>query len=363
MYTLVDSEYYNLVYYYAMFFFIGMCFLYFVNNNWNQKTLENFTKLLGIPFLIMLLIYVGFRPIYIASGDMPTYLSNFNDFENSFVFNGSTKDVAFYAFMWLCSKFMNTEYFFFTLTAIYILCVYFACKKWFNTVWFIPFLFFVITLEFYSYGINGIRNGVATSIFIFAISRTNFFVKLVLFYLVINIHRSAAIPCFAYLISFIYFNPKYYVLAWLACIPLSFQYGSFFEEQFQLLFPEDNTVTEYFQKGWYDDKFSSIGFRWDFIIYSGIGVALGAYYTLKLKFNDVIYNRLFGTYLATNALWILLIAMSYSNRMAYLSWCILGLVIAYPLVKTNFLKKQSTLVAVLMLGYFLITFYINSRFF
>ena len=102
-----------------------------------------------------------------------------------------------------------------------------------------------------------------------------------------------------------------------------------------------------------------IGFRWDFLLYSATGVYAGWYYIIKHKFNDAFYTRMFNIYLFANAFWILIIRAAYSNRFAYLSWFLLGLIIVYPLIKQQFLKNQSQKLAIILAIYFAFTFFMN----
>src|SRR5690606_2663239 len=92
------------------------------------------------------------------------------------------------------------------------------------------------------------------------------------------------------------------------------------------------------------------GFRWDFVLYGALPIAVGAFFIYGKKRFDAFYLKLFCTYVITNAVWLLLITLPFSNRFAYLSWGIMGLVIAYPLIKWKVFKQQQVVFAVLLVG-------------
>src|SRR5690606_25184293 len=106
-----------------------------------------------------------------------------------------------------------------------------------------------------------------------------------------------------------------------------------------------------------EGKFSSTGFRWDFLLYSSTAVFAGWYYIVKRNYKDKIYFWLFNTYVFSNAFWILVIRANFSNRFAYLSWFMIGLVIIYPLLKQQIIPKQHQVIGLILIAYFSFTFF------
>jgi hypothetical protein len=96
----------------------------------------------------------------------------------------------------------------------------------------------------------------------------------------------------------------------------------------------------------------SMRFRWDFILYSALGVGVGYFFIFKRSFQDEYYHWVYNTYLTTNAFWILVIRAAYSNRFAQISWFILPVVLIYPFMKERFWQNHER-----MLGYAIIMFY------
>ena len=76
-------------------------------------------------------------------------------------------------------------------------------------------------------------------------------------------------------------------------------------------------------------------------------------FALNLK---ILNEKIYSIYLFANALWILVIQANFSNRFAYLSWFMLGLVIVYPFLKQLFFKNQSAILGNILLLYFVFTY-------
>jgi uncharacterized membrane protein YobD (UPF0266 family) len=94
-------------------------------------------------------------------------------------------------------------------------------------------------------------------------------------------------------------------------------------------------------------------FRWDFLLYSSMPIILGWYTIFKRQMFDKTYLILLGTYIYANAFWVLAIRALFSNRIAYLSWFIYPIVLAYPLVNFPVFKKNhSEITAWILLGHF-----------
>lgn len=305
---------------------------------------------------------MGTRPISFIFADMAVYAIEFREYANGAPIN-TDKEVVFSTFMKVSSGIMSAEIFFLVCAFLYVFPLYLASKKFFKEYWFYSFFILVISFSFWAYGTNGIRNGLATSLFVYALSRDKKWSTIAIIALAVSIHTSLIIPAIAYTISLFYKNIKFYMLAWVVAIPLSLALGGFWENFFlNLGFIEQDRVIGYFSddEAYLDNIVElKVGFRWDFLLYSAMGVLAGYYFIFKKKFEDLFYNRLFTIYLMCNALWILVIRANFSNRFAYLSWFLLGLLIIYPLLKVSMFKKQHLLIGRILLIYFAFTYVLN----
>ena len=266
-------------------------------------------------------------------------------------------------FDWLIknmSIWFSKSTFFFVIAFIYVYSHYWASKKIFKDYWYYSFIIFIASFSFWSYGVNGIRNGVAAAVLLLAFSfERQKMIAILLAIISVSFHKSMLLPVSAYFITFLFNNSKYYFLVWLICIPLSLMTEGDFELYFASLGLEDQRLSYLTEGNINDDNFSSIGFRWDFLIYSSIPVAVGFYFVIIKQFKDVLYQKLLCVYLLSNAFWILVIRANFSNRFAYLSWFMMGLVIVYPFLKENTMQNKPRMLGWVILIYFSFTFVMN----
>lgn len=313
----------------------------------------------GFALLIFIIVYMGLRPVSGSFfGDMSTYNRYFEDYQNGQAVLVN-KDLFFHYFTKFCSGIMTANVYFLICAFLYIYPLYLVSKKWFRGYWFYAFLLLVTSFSFWSAGTNGIRNAIAGSFFLLAISREKRIWQIALLFIAINFHKSILLPSLGFLIAQFYNKPKQLIWFWLLCIPLSLAAGGFWENLFASLGFEDDRLSYLTDGNVNEDEFSSTGFRWDFLVYSATAIYAGWYFIVKKGFNDKIYNTIFITYVFANAFWILVIRANFSNRFAYLSWFMMALVIVYPFLKVNILQNQSKVFAKVLLLYFLFTFFMN----
>jgi hypothetical protein len=215
----------------------------------------------------------------------------------------------------------------------------------------------VVSLSFYTYAVNGIRNGVALSLFLWGLSYRDKKVLMGLFFLIATLfHKTALLPIIAYIVTYFYNNSKVLFKVWLLCIPLSMALGAIFISIFTSIGFGDDRLAGYLTSQSEAGTFASAGFRWDFLFHSAFAVFAGWYFVFKKNFKDTFYAQLLNTYLICNAFWILVIKANYSNRFAYLSWFMMALIIIYPLLKQTFFKYQHVIIGKIIFLYFGFTY-------
>lgn len=352
VFDFIPLELYGVFYYYAILFTVIVSF--FNLNTGFKKSMA------GGLFVLLLTIYIGFRPVsYKYFADMGTYNRFFTFYQMGDEVN-VTHDYLFHYFMKFCSGFMTANFFFFICAILYIYPLYVVSKKWFSSYWFYAFLFLVASFSFWGYATNGIRNGIAGSIFLLGISRDKRFYQIFLLIIAISLHKTMLLPAVGFVLANFYNRPKVMIGFWVLCIPISLVLGSSFENFVATLgLFEDDRFKYFTDKLADEDKFSSTGFRWDFLAYSGTAVFAGWYFIVKKDYQDKIYFWLFNTYVFANAFWILVIRANFSNRFAYLSWFMMALVITYPFLKRQIMENQSRAFAKILVVYFLFTYLLN----
>lgn len=319
-------------------------------------------QIFSLALLLIVYVHVTFRPTdYHYFGDTSAYAMAFQ----KKAFYGTVairdRDIGFeYLTYWL-SQLVNLKGYWFVLCSLYILPVFFALKKRFKQQYAVALVLFVCSLSFWGYGVNGLRNGIATSLVIFSFLVPNNDIKRIPVWIIACLfHQSVMLPIGCFLLTRLSNNPKHYLYLW----------GTFFllmlvaRDSFSTLltnipwFEQDKRMSEYLNMSYkgMEQMFSNIGFRWDFIIYSLIPIIAGVKYIYTYCYEDKLFIRLFNTYIASNAFWLLTIHVPYNNRFAYLSWFLYPIVLIYPLLKDNLINNQGERIKWIILCYYMFTY-------
>lgn len=345
-----------IIYYAKVFFYTILVIILF---SWFRLSTTNKIKnaTLGAYVLVLFCVfYIGLRPIHSIFVDMLTYNQIFENIVDGYqlTLNG---DVGFDTYIKFSANLMTAEFFFLSCAFLYVFPLYLVSKRLFKVNWFYSFLILVASFSFWAYGTNGIRNGIATSFVLLAFAYTDRKVIMIaLMLLGASFHKSMLLPVAAYVFTLFYNNSKKYLSFWILCIPLSLLAGGVFETFFGSVGFADERLSYLTSGNINDDEFSSTGFRWDFLVYSAIPVFAGWYFIVKKNFKDLLYQQLLNIYLIANGFWILVIRANFSNRFAYLSWFMMGLLIIYPFLKSNLLVNQARKMGLVLFLYFMFTF-------
>lgn len=309
---------------------------------------NDFPRALGNFLVIVLCLLIGLRPISYAFGDMGAYYKHFVEYAGGGV-SPDGKDVVFEWLMWLFAQLDAPGLFFLFCALVYLLPLRSASKRVLRNYWPLGFVFLIAHFSFYGFAVNGIRNGMAMSVFTLAITLRGWRAWL-LMAIAVGLHGSLILPVVAYVAANFGFKAKWAVVFWVACLLVSLAVPGI-ATLLATLLPVDDRLQQYAVIGnEYDDQFSSSGFRWDFVLYGALPIFVGWYFIFKKQRFDEFYLRLFSTYVITNAVWLLLIMLPFSNRFAYLSWGVMGMVYAYPLIKWKVFNQQQVVFIALLLG-------------
>lgn len=362
MFDWIPLEIYTPIYNYVILLIV--LFIFLLSQRFSFEADKNLGSIKIICFLSLsfVILYMGLRPV---SGkyfiDMGTYNRQLMNYRQDLRKPLEERDPLFQVFIYTCSKIMSNTGFFLTCIIIYIVPTWLAVKKWFKGGAFYAILFIITSFSFWAYGVNGIRNGMATSIFIFALSRSKIQYQILWMLIAINTHNSMYLPFLAFLLAYFVTKPKYFLMFWFFCIPFSLVAGGFFQTFFATMFEDDRS--SYLTNDVDEKQFSNTGFRWDFLLYSASAVYAGWYYIYKRNFKDRTYEVIYCTYLFANSFWILVIEANFSNRFAYLSWFLMPIVIVYPLLRTYIIPNQYKALGYILLAYYGFTFFMNQIFY
>lgn len=319
-----------------------------------------------VPPLILSLFFVfwlGFRPINGAYfGDTANYAHEYDNLSYFEVAVNWHQEWFWTLIMVLCkSSGLSVHVFFTIIEAGYILTVLWAMKKFLPSNPMIGMLFVFSSLMFFSFGTNGLRNGLACHIILLAIAfffADRYFIAILLALMAFGIHRSVMLPIVAVLAGrYLVRDYKWAIYIWLLALVISIVAGGAATSFVSSLGFDDRLAS--YNTTDYQDSFSATGFRIDFLLYSLPPIILGWYLLVKLKIQDDWYKTLCTSYCLCNAFWVIVIRMAFSNRFAYLSWFIYPILIAYPLINLPIWDNQDKKIGTVLLGYCSFSLFMN----
>ena len=362
----VAPYYYNVTYYFTFLILTWFTILYYVGSS-GQKVLRaeggSLTQTFSLVCTVFFIFYLGLRPVTRDFVDMPMYAYTYEeiDITDDYAPMGLHSEWFWSNIAKFCVHMgFNVNEYFFLIELVYLGGMYICCLMLMRKNMWLAMLFFFTAFSTYSYGTNGVRNGMACSIELVAMclllenNPMKRLVSFILMFLALGIHRSTMLPSAAAIATvYVVKDTKWAFRFWLISIALSLTIGPLVEQLFVAL-GFDERMSEYHEGQFTENAqtyFSSVGFRWDFLLYSSAPVAMIWYVTRHRRFTDIAYTMFANTYLLCNAFWIIVIRASFSNRFAYLSWFLYPVVIAYPLLRMNLWKDQDRKTAIILFLY------------
>ena len=285
--------------------------------------------------VLVMTLAIGLRPISGYFVDMSAYkmlLERMN--EESFVFTIDTENIIFDNLLqwWGCNG-LNEQLFFLLIAIIYFGCAFIGIKRLFPDHSLLAYLVFLGALSTFSYATNGIKAGAAASIFIMALGYIDkLWVCIPLMFVSYGFHHSMILPIVAFGLTLIIKKPHLFYLGWLVCFILACLHVTYFQSLFGNMADEQGAL---YLLATEETTEAHMGFRPDFILYSSVPVWIGYRYEIKKKAHvSPTYRTLMHFYLAANAIWMLCMYASFTNRIAYLSWFVYPILIIYPFLDT-----------------------------
>jgi hypothetical protein len=282
--------------------------------------------------LIMVVMFIGLRPISGMFVDMANYNASYEKLLNEpFFFDWNVDNLIWdNLFIWMASQGISFSTWLILVASAYFGMMYLACRKLFGNDVLIAFVTYLGALSTFAYGTNGMKAGVAASVFLVAMAyRDKLWLSIPIALLSLGFHHSMIMVIAAYFVVLLLKNPKYYFVGWIISLILAALGIKYFQTYFAGFTTEHGSeyllATE-------DTSEAYIGFRPDFVLYSSVPVYLGYKILYKYKFKSVTYSFLLRLYLMTNTLWMLCMYASFNNRIAYLSWFIYPIVLIYPFI-------------------------------
>lgn len=316
-------------------------------------------QLYGLLLTVGAWLYIGTRPITMYM-DTGLYTLIYNLLQSGrWTTNGNTATEWFWNWLEYHSVKITDASGWLTIVAgIYVGGMCWACWRWMRNHFTLAVFFLFTAFSFWGYATNGIRNGMGTSIMMLALAFvtpqcrknwTKLLPAVVLAILACATHNTLYLIAAIAIFAFLFPSKKAAFIVWFICLFLSpfststfLSIGGSFIEDHRFESYGENDVSKY--------GFSRTGWRWDFIIYSAMPIILGYYILIKRKFSDWTYEFVLSVYTYANAAWLLVNAVAFSNRFAYISWFLYPVVLLMPLVKFRIWKDQPFYTGLILLG-------------
>lgn len=342
--------------YYSTVFLLSSCVLL-----WGQVIFLNASPLKRLHaynenyFLFLLAVvvtlYIGLRSQDAGvMGDTRTYANYFQAVDSSFL--EDSRDYGFYAVMLGVKELgLGATAFFVLIAALYVGGIARSSALMLKPCGILLFIAFLTSFKFWAWGINTIRNGVAIAVFMWGLSEY-FFKNRKLGWCLILIsflfHKSVLLLVVLFILTnWLRDKTKLAFAFWCICFLLSLIAGHFFED----LFVQTGLISaDYWESGGMNKEFSVTGYRYDFVMYSLVPIAIGYYFIFRKRcVSDIFYNTIISLYLYANGLWLLINQHWLSDRFANLSWCWYPVLLVYP-VAAFCAKNVKAKVSLVLLG-------------
>lgn len=297
-----------------------------------------------VLFVLLLILFIGFRPIDRTFVDMYDYNMTWMFYEGDyFEFVWDTDNKIFdNLFMWMSSMSWNVYSLFLLMSATYFGCIYCSSRILFRENHWIAFLVYLAAFSTFSYATNGIKAGAGAALFLMAIAfnhKENTLLTFIFLLLSLGFHHSMILPCTAFVLCKFVKNPKVFFAGWGFCFIVALFHITFFQSLFAGM-ADEHGATYLVTGGEHVKENMMGGFRIDFIIYSVVPVIVGWYAINKKNIQSLQYNFLLNLYITINAVWLLCMYAEFTNRIAYLSWLMYPFVLIYPFLNEKWGKGQ-----------------------
>lgn len=307
-----------------------------------------------LAICLLLILWIGLRPVSGAFGDTVNYALEYVNMDSHSVSMDWSEEWVWQFFMNGCKTAgLSLSVFFLIIAAIYIFSAFWAVRILLPDDTMLGIIFVISSLMFFPFAVNGLRNGLACHLVLLGAAfllNDKWIPGSLVCLMALGIHRSVMLPIVAILFAiFVTRNVRYAIAFWVASIFISLFAGELITGFFTGL-GFDERMNQYITLDEMQ-QFSKAGFRWDFLLYSAIPVAMGWYICIYRQVSDNWYNVLFTVYCFCNAFWIMIIRSAFSNRFAYLSWFLYPLVIAYPLANLRIREDQDQFTGWILLAY------------
>lgn len=222
---MLPAQSYTPLFFHGMLLVVSACaLLYWI---WVRQghRLSVLNRVAFVAIAVGLILFIGLRPISGIFVDMPIYARGYERAQQGF--QPQFSDWLFGLLVRTCSNVLPVEAFFLVCALVYIAPLAFA--SWhIHGDWAFPvFLAFLSAFSFWAYGVNGMRNGMATSVLVLAFAfHDKPLLMLALMVAAWGFHGSVVLPAGAFLLVRYVPSSGLWMMFWLTCAGLSLFAGN-----------------------------------------------------------------------------------------------------------------------------------------
>lgn len=355
----MELEYIHIYYNFITIIIIGLIFVNILFRH-NSRLIIKVYKVTSFILLVFSIYYIGSRE-YEIGVDTLNYKSIFDEFSGGAL--PLKLDIIFYFPFYLLSHIASYRFVLYLIAFLYLFIANLAFKKLSPNYNILYLLLFVISPYFLQYGINGLRNGVATSIFILGLAfvlQNNKKTGCILLMTSCGVHLSMLVPLLFYIL-FKKVNLKaglLLFLIWITVCFFAFLNISLLQLDYIVQYiPKDLRIYGYLASL---DSTANTSSIINYALYGLPVVLLGFLYIYIYRKADSFYLHIYYSYLFISVLYLLLITIPFSNRIAYLSDFLIPIIALYPLVSSNKEDSKQVITPTLILLSFLFVIFIKS---
>lgn len=344
----MELEYIHNFYYVILIVLVLMVLIILTFNNRDKIYVAN--KYIFYILFVYSIYYLGSRELSIGVDTM-NYMGIFDDFNTGGLPSIKT-DVFFFLPFFILSKIVSYRVVLYLCAFAYVFFAARAFRKLSPEYHIYFFLLFMVSPYFFQFGINGMRNGIAASVFLYALSflkegKNKVYVYVAV--LSIGIHLSMVVPFLIFHLFKKDRNLYILLLIWLAVFSLVLL-GMSFNVLGNI---SDILISNGVMSGYLSDLNEDISKEIRNYWLYGVPVVIWTvfFYEVlrKKKIIDLFYKRCISSYITLSIVYLIFIHASFAVRFAFLSDFLFPLVLFYPLFtlyKKNYNLKVVQLLAI-----------------
>lgn len=348
-------------YYYKFLFFFLLLVCFFTFFTYLKEGSKNyfFLYLFSSLIIIFTILYIGGRSEDIGV-DTSAYLYAYNIFAGKASFE-IRKDVFYDLLSYFFSRFSSFNGLLTFCASIYVGTAAISFYNVFKKYAVYALAIFLISPNFFQFGINVMRNGLAASIFLLGLSlyylnpekKYRYYALLFLSFL---FHASMIVPFLVFFITKYFKNTNFFISVWLLSMVISILNIPFINVLLNTFSTFGDSRAEMYVSQ--NEEISAFSLWSNFLLFKAIPVYVGIYFYQIRKFRDPFFIRLLNFYLILSSLYILAIKLEFALRFAYLSEFLTPILLLYPFVYDKELKMRFKFLK--LSSFFLLLFLIKS---